>query len=134
MARSVLLNSSDPWFPFEHAMAHRNALGIMAPLDRFSAIPYFVEPDLGDNRPASMWNLDHQSAHNDALDNLPSYFGATTVGLRIGQNLIDSNLDDAEQRTWFTFQNHMEHMIGGDTILPNTAFPEPAPQWRWPFW
>lgn len=115
-------------------MAHRNALGVMSPLDRFSIIPYFVDPDLGDNRPASMWNLDHQQAHNDALNNLPSAFGATTVGLRIGQNLVDSNLSDPEQRRWWTFQNHMEHYVGGNTITPNTYFPEPAVQWIWPFW
>jgi hypothetical protein len=131
MAQSTLLNSSDPWFAFEHSMAHRAALGIMAPLDRFSAIPYFVEPDLGDNQPASMWNLDHQQAHNDALQNLPSAYGATAIGLAIGQNLVDSNLDDPEQRTWFTFQNFMEHYVGANTILPA---PGPETEWTFPFW
>ena len=32
MARPSLLSITDPGFVFEHAMAHRNALGVMAPL------------------------------------------------------------------------------------------------------
>ena len=134
MSRAVLLNSNDPWFAFDHAMAHRNGLGIMSPLDRFSAIPYFVDPMVGVAEPASIWHLRHQQAHNDALANLPTEFGASTVGLFIGQNLRDYNLDDARLRTWWTFENHMEHYVGGNTISPNVYIPPPAPQWTYPFW
>jgi hypothetical protein len=106
----------------------------MAPLDRFSVIPYFIDPEQNVGTPGSMWHLDHQTSHNDALQHLPTEFGAATVGLFIGQNLRDTNLDDARQRTWWTFQNHMEHYVGGDTILPNVYLPPPAIQWQYPFW
>jgi hypothetical protein len=129
-----MLNSDDPWFPWDHAFAHRNALGVMSPLDRFSSIPYFIDPMQDIATPGSMWHLDHQSAHNDALANLPTEFGASTVGLFIGQNLRDTDLDDPRQRLWWTFQNHMEHYVGGNTITPNVQFPPPAPQWVYPFW
>jgi hypothetical protein len=130
-----MLNSNDPWFAFDHAMGHRNALGVMSPLNRFAIIPYFIEPMQSDiGTPGSSWHLDHQTAHDDALEHLPSYFGAATVGLHIGGILRDTDLDDPRQRTWWTFQNHMEHYVGGNTITPNVAFPPPAPQWVYPFW
>lgn len=135
MSRVVLLNMDDPWFSFDHAMAHRNALGVMAPLNRFSIVPYLLDPIMPDEPTAGDdWNLDHQQAHNDALANLPTHFGASTIGLHIGQILRDTNFDNPEQRKWFEFQNHTEHYIGGNTITPNIQFPPPAPQWTWPFW
>lgn len=134
MSRVVLLNSNDPWFAFDHAMTHRNGLGVMSPLDRFSAIPYFVDPMQNIGTPASMWHLDHQAAHNDALANLPTQFGASTIGLRIGGILRDYNLDNPDQRKWWEFANHQEHFVGGNTISPNIQFPPPAPQWTYPFW
>ena len=133
MSRVVLLNSNDPTFGFEHAMAHRNGLGAMAPLSRFSVLPYMLDPMQHQEIPGSMWHLDHQQAHNDALDSLPSYFGSDTAGLAIGGILRDYNLDDASQRTWWTFQNHMEHYVGGDTITPNVELTLPF-QWTYPFW
>lgn len=134
MSRAALLNMDDPAFGFYHAMAHRNAFGVMSPLNRFSVLPYFIDPWLGDSGAARKWNLNHQQAHNDALQNLPEYFGATSIGLRIGGNLIDSDLNNPRQRKWFEFQNHQEHYVGGDVILPNVQFPPPAPQWVYPFW
>jgi hypothetical protein len=139
MARVSLLRMGDGLgqraaFELEHAMAHRNALGVMAPLPRFSVIPYLVEPMQVGARPTTQWHLNHQQAHDDALSNLPSQFGSTSIGLRIGRDLADYNLEDPRQRTWWIFQNHMEHYIGGSTILPQVQFPPPAPQWTYPFW
>lgn len=134
MARSALLNMDDPWFTFEHAMAHRNGLGVMAPLDRFSIIPYFIDPMLGNPTPADFWNLNHQSAHNDALANLPTTFGASTIGLHIGGLLRDTDFNNPGQRKWLEFQNHQEHYVGGNSISPNVQIPPPAPQWTYPFW
>ena len=116
-------------------MAHRNGLGIMSPLDRFSIVPYLLDP-MDPENPLSgdSWMLDHQQAHNDAMANLPTEFGASTIGLHIGGILRDYNLDNPEQRTWWTFQNHMEHYVGGNSISPNVPFPPPAPQWMYPFW
>jgi hypothetical protein len=138
MARVSLLHMGDGLgqraaFELEHAMAHRNALGIINPLTRFSVIPYFIDP-MQLQRPAQKWNLNHQQAHNDALTHLPAEFGASTVGLFVGQNLVDTDMTNERQRKWWIFQNHMEHYVGGNTILPNVIFPPPAPQWIFPFW
>lgn len=81
---------------FEEAMAHRTLLGAMSPLDRFSVLPYLLDPFL-DN---GMWFLNHQQAQNDALTTLVPLFGAT--------NLVDTDMDNPEQRTWFEFVNHQE--------------------------
>ena len=126
-------------FGFEHAMAHRNYLGQMAPLDRFSVIPYLLDPMQDLSIPGSSWHLDHQQAHNDALVSIPSYYqgpdGAapTTVqtGLFIGQNLRDYNLDNLDQLRWWTFTNHVEHYIANGVTLP--ASQDPPPQ-TFPFW
>lgn len=134
MARSVLLNSDDPIFSFEHAMAHRNAMGVMSPLTRFSVIPYFIDPVERDVSNASKYQLNHQQAHNDALLHLPTEFGAPTIGLRFGQNLIDYDLRNPASKKLWAFYNHQEHYVGGNTILPNVQFPPPAPQWAYPFW
>ena len=134
MSRVTLLNSNDPSFAFEHAMAHRNAMGVMSPLDRFSVVPYLLDPEQNLAIPGSMWHLDHQQAHNDALTHLPTEFGAPTVGLFIGGILRDYDLDNQAQRTWWTFQNHMEHYVGGNTITPDVYLPPPALQWVYPFW
>jgi hypothetical protein len=116
-------------------MSHRIALGVMSPLNRFSILPYLIDPMLENTAiPAGPWNLRHQQAHNDALQNLPTSFGAATVGLFIGQNIRDTDLDDPRQRTWWTFQNHMEHYVGGNTLSPTEQLPPPAPQWVYPFW
>jgi len=176
MARASLLTTSDPWFNFEHAMAHREALAVIgfqpgftpqtgstaqpfpprSPLSRYSVIPYFIEPEQNVDRRAGKWHLNHQQAHNDALQNVPSkYFWqytTTTVpqpppnppltfqtpqtvvyGLRIGGNLIDTSFADEQQLRWWEFQNHMEHFVGSTSIAPSPA-PKPAPQATFPFW
>jgi hypothetical protein len=134
MSSLDLLNFNDPTFAFQHAMSHRNAMGVMSPLDRFSIIPYFIDPEQNVGTPGSMWHLDHQQAHNDALQHLPTEFGAATVGLFIGQNLRDYDLDNEGQLKWWLFQNWAEHYVGGNTISPNVPLPPPALQWTWPFW
>ena len=142
MPLAVLLNSGDPIFDFEHAMAHREYLAVMAPLNRFSALPYFIEPWPFPNPPlpswADAWNLDHQRAHNDFASALPAVWQPNTVyfGVPMGQNLVDSDLNDAENFAWWTFANHQEHFIANNAILPlqtTTATPLP-PTVTYPFW
>src|SRR5262245_52785468 len=120
MSRASLLSMSDPWFDFEHAMAHRNALAVIYPLQRFSVVPYFIEPEQNVERRAGKWHLNHQQAHTDALNNFPSryYWPPTTMpqppplppiqvpatvrfGLRVGGNLIDTSFADERQRRWW---------------------------------
>lgn len=139
MARVSLLHRGDGLgqrqaFDLEHAMAHRNALGVMHPLTRFSIVPYLIDPMQAAGTPASQWHMNHQQAHNDALDNLPSAFGSGTTGLRVGGILADSDLDKPSQFRWWMFQNHTEHYVGGNTINPNVQLPPPSPQWIYPFW
>lgn len=119
---------------FDHAMAHRQYLALMAPLNRFSAIPYFIEPLPAPTppfpRPADLWSLDHQQAHNDYQLSLPSIWGTTEVGFGIPstQNLIDTDLNAAESRSWWTHANHQQHYIADNAILPLTT---PG---TYPFW
>ena len=94
-------------FAFEHMMAHRELFGVMAPLDAFSVLPYLLDPQ--DN--GGKWHLNHGTAHADFIGALPSYFGLTEIGLPTGQPLVDANLDNHEQRTWWEFTNHQEHKM-----------------------
>lgn len=117
-------------------MAHRNALGVMSPLHRFSVIPYFIDPMVQNDPPAGAWHLNHQQAHNDAANHLPEEFGSGILGIALWANLLDYNLEDPDSRAWWTFTNHLEHYVGSNTILPQSAPqpPPPAPQWTYPFW
>ena len=144
MPLAILLNFDDPIYAFEHQMAHRQYLAIMAPLSRFSALPYFIEPWPFPLPPlptfADAWNLDHQQAHNDFLANLPAFWASSTIGIPrpLNQNLIDSNLNDEANRTWWTFANHQEHYTSDNAILPLPTAVTPPPAWypgvTFPFW
>lgn len=128
----------DVW-EFDHAFAHREYYAVMAPLTRFSALPYFIEPLPPPTPPfptdADDWNLNHQQAHNDFALALPAFYNDSSIGFGIpnSQNLVDSNLNDPETRTWWTFANHQEHYIANNAILPlpTTVAPNSplAPGW-----
>src|SRR5262245_17165608 len=134
MARPTLLNFHDPAFPWEHAMAHRNFIGVMSPLPRFTVIPYFIDPFTA-KRPGDNWHMNHRRAHDDADDALPDkYLG--TVGFGVSGILVDSDLNDPVSRSWWTFINHTEHYVESNNILPQPQMPPPppAPIWVFPFW
>jgi hypothetical protein len=77
------------------------------------------------------WHQNHMQAHDDSLNALPSEFGQSKlVGLRIGQDLRDTDLDDPRKKTWWEFQNHREHYIANGTISP--FLPDLLTQF--PFW
>lgn len=107
-------------FAFEHAMAHRTFLGAIAPLHRFSVIPYFIDPQQND---VPKWKLNHQQAHLDAMPNLPDYWQAETFGLLFMHNLLDYDLDDPEQRAWWTFANNQEHYAAMHSLPSELVFP-----------
>jgi hypothetical protein len=156
MAHVSLLNTQDPNFAFEHWNVHRQALGVMSPLTRFSLVPYFLDPIQDPNQPAGPWHLNHQQAHNDAENQLPTTYTSRDSGVNFGSNLVDTNLSHAWNRSWWTFQNHLEHYVGNNTILPATdlyyeVIPDPIPDppnppiqpppywvqyrtWTFPFW
>lgn len=104
-------------FGFEHAMAHRGLLGAMAPLDRFSVIPYFIHPQ---TLPSGGWRMDHQQAHDDFRVNLPVFWGWYQIGTEeygvgSGQSLQDIYSQDHLQ--WWTFVNNMDHYVAAN-LLP----------------
>ena len=86
------------FFWFSEAMAHRTLLGAMSPLDRFTVLPYLLDPfqDTG------MWRLNQQQAQNDAMESLQ----LTTIPA--AQNLYDTDFSNPAQAAWFTFVNHLE--------------------------
>jgi hypothetical protein len=130
MAQSTLLKYNPAYhhsFAFEHAMAHRNLLGGMAPLSNFGVIPYFVDPTPSPQPAyADKWQLNHQQAHYDAFAALPVFYGQTTVGIRPAQMLIDSNLTDQAQLAWWTHANHTEHYVAGETTNPPMTLTYPS--------
>jgi hypothetical protein len=137
MALVTLLNINDPAFGFENAMATRNELGVMSPLTRFSVIPYFLDPIMPVMpTPADWWNLNHQQAHNDAMNALPyAYLSDIDLSFAVGANLVDTDLNDPEERSWWTFINHLEHFVSSNAILPNPQIPPTeGPIFVYPFW
>jgi hypothetical protein len=129
---------------FDHAMAHRAYMAIMAPLTRFSAMPYFVEPVTPppplQPRPAEMWPLKHQQAHKDFTSYMPVNYNAARLGIATSQILVDNDLNTPEGRAWNTFANHMEHLIANSTMLPYPTGTTLPPWYKltrgltYPFW
>lgn len=118
MAIVSLLTMQDRAFGWEHANSHRRIMSAMAPLDRFSVIPYYVDPPM---MHAGGWLMDHQTAHNDFRVQLPAIFGwwATPTqeyGIASGHNLQDVNLSDQRQALAWTHFNHMDHYIAESLI------------------
>lgn len=107
-------------YAFEHAMAHRTLLGAMAPLTRFSVLPYQLDPQQADG----MYLLRHQQAHWDMMDALPSYPPVTEEygGLRYQNDQILGELNP-----WTIFANHTEHQIA------MSVYPLPD-KLTYPFW
>ena len=128
----TMTTADDQVFAFEHAMNHRTWFGAMAPLTRFSVLPYLLDPMQNTNIPAGQWNLNHQQAHNDALTTLPSYYNAATYGLPIGHILVDTDLQNQDQLKWWEFQNLVEHQVATATVLPQ--FAAQNTRWVYPFW
>lgn len=129
MPTVILLNPDDPVFSFEHMNAHRRYFSQMAPLDRFSALPYLLDPAYDTSIRASMWHLNHQRGHTDFATTLPPNYNAqpTEVGIPANQPLADSDLSAGASRTWWTFAQHHEHFLADSAILP-------LQRGTWPFW
>lgn len=115
MPSAVLLNPSDPMFVFEH-MQQTQALWTAMQIAGLSVLPYVLDPAYDTEIPGSAWHLNHQQSHDDFNAALPSYRGSLTVGIPQNEILIDSNLANADQLTWWTFINHQEHYVANNTI------------------
>lgn len=116
MAAVSLLTTDDRTFIFEHAMAHRGLLGGLAPLDRFSATTYLMDPIEGVDQPASPWHLNHQLLHDDFTNALPP-------GVASEQILVDTDLSNQRQRIWWEFANHQMHFFANQISPPQSIYP-----------
>ena len=136
MSTANLLNINDPAFEFWEAMVHRQLLGAMAPLTRFSVLPYNLDPMPEYPGPAArFWMLNHQRAQTDAIStiptwgwpgpNYPPYPGSLDVSVPENQNLQDYHIAIPEQAAWFAFVNHQELYVAS-TFLPEIL--------TFPFW
>lgn len=132
MSTANLLNFDDPAWYFWEAMDHRTFLGAMAPLTRFSVLPYHIDPPPNPGPASRFWMLNHQTAQTDAIETIPTwgftgpgsppYPGTLTVSVPENQNLQDTHLEDPGQRTWFVFANHQEQYVAS-TFLPPLLLP-----------
>jgi hypothetical protein len=129
MSSAVLLNSGDPLFAFENMMAHRRYFAAMAPLDRFSALPYMLDPPYNTSVRASDWHLNHQKAHTDFAATLPRDYNASAPPqvASFTPPLMDSDLSNPEELEWWTFQHHRDHYLADQATLPLLTG-------TWPFW
>ena len=109
-------------------MAHRRYFANMAPLDRFSALPYVLEPPYNTDIPASDWHLIHQTAHVNFAALVPAtYNGDPREVAVLTQPLMDSDLSNTEELTWWSFAQHLQHYIADQALLPLSGG-------AWPFW
>jgi hypothetical protein len=117
--------NQEPTFSFEHAMSHRRLLGAMAPLTRFSVIPYGpITPgyNTGD------WHLDHEQAHDDFQLTIPGWFGIPTSGIiNPVYPLVETDFRNEDQLKWWTFHNFQEHLTGENALNWQEEF-------TFPFW
>lgn len=107
-------------YAFEHFNAHRTLFGAMAPLTRFSVLPYQLDPQQTDG----MYLLRHQQAHWDMVDALPSYPPVTD---QVGGLALHNDQILGEPTPWTIFANHVEHTIAMSVYpLPDAL--------TYPFW
>lgn len=121
MALSTLLTFPDPasypvW-AFDHMMAHRTAMGLLAPLDQYSVLPYILDPLQNIDTAASGWHLDHQQAHDDFT---------AAIHLTNPQILLDTNLQQPDGVPFWTFANQLEHYEAQNAVQSATDLTFPS--------
>jgi len=100
-----------PSFPWEHQNAHRELLGALSPLYRYSTLPYFMTP-----LDQSLPRLIHQQAHLDAMP---------TPAVALSPNLLDTWPKDKnrESLSWWLFANHNSHYIAQNEMDSELTYP-----------
>jgi hypothetical protein len=116
MPLATLLNPNDPLFVFEHMMQTQALWTALTDTAGYSVLPYLLDPAYDTAIPASKWHLNHQQSHDDFNAALPAEYGSTQIGIPQGAILLDSNLKNPDQLTWWTFINHQEHYIANSSI------------------
>lgn len=115
-------SEDNPAFALEHAASHQILLQAITPLSNYTQ--FAIEPGYFDPRsraagaPATMWQVKHQNAHDNASEYLPPFFGSTAVGLNAGQTLVDSDLEEQSGLTWSLFVNLQLHYAAMQSIGP----------------
>jgi hypothetical protein len=109
-------------------MSHRRYFAAMAPLDRFSALPYVLDPPYNTALRASGWHLQHHKAHTDFATAVPTSYNSQNRQVAVlVQPLMDSDLSKPDDLTWWSFAQHREHYIADQALLPLQTG-------KWPFW
>lgn len=111
-----------PAFGLEHAASHQvilQALNTRSNNTQFAIEPAYFDPrSAAAGAPATMWQLKHQNAHDNANELLPPFYGSTAVGLNAGQTLVDSDLEEQSGLTWSLFVNLQLHYAAMLSIGP----------------
>jgi hypothetical protein len=98
-------------FVFDHAQEHKKLVAQMGNPTPFTLINYLLDPmppDALDN-PATLWDLNHNQAHDDAA----SYFG-----VQPSLPLVDTRTQQRGPFQIFLFVNHQEHVaLTGAALL-----------------
>ena len=89
-------------FAFDHAQEHVKLVAQMGNPAPFTLINYLLDPmPPGAMGGASLWDMNHQQAHDDA---------ANTFGVQPSLTLIDSPTQRPGPFQWFLFTNSQEHV------------------------
>lgn len=88
-------------FAFDHAQEHKKLVAQMGAPTSFNLINYLLDPMPPDGiGGASLWDMNHQQAHDDA---------ASFFGVQPSLTLVDSPTQQPGPFAWFLFTNSQEH-------------------------
>ena len=115
-------SDQNPSFGLEHLAWHQVMVDAITPLSNYTQ--FAIEPAYFDPRspaaglPATMWQVKHQNAHDNAAEYLPPFYGSTAVGLNAGQTQVESDLEEQSGLTWSLFVNLQLHYAAMLSIGP----------------
>jgi len=89
-------------FVFDHAQEHKKLVAQMGSPSPYNLINYLLDPMPPDalSTPASLWDMNHQQAHDDAAN----YFN-----VQPSLTLIDTPTQRQAPFQWYLFTNEREH-------------------------
>lgn len=93
-------------YDFDHAMTHRAAARLLPQ----ATSPVVFDPSYQTGVRATAWHQDHQQNHDTFTLAVASLYNVP-VALPAPIPLMDSSLDEAASRTWWTFANFQAHFI-----------------------
>lgn len=109
----------NPAFGLEHRANHEIILQALPQNVQYALEPFYFDPrTIQAGAPATYWQVKHQDAHNNAAADLPPFYGAPTVGMNAGQNLVDLDLEEQSGLQWALFLNLNLHYAAMLSIGP----------------